>query len=114
MGQRTDHIASISDLSCCWSFPKAVWGNEQFILPPLVPYLHYEPLPPQLVRQYGVNKDLLPPKKISGNLSKQLIDKRRQLLESYLQKIVHSERQVSQSPELQVFLDVPTHVSPET
>ncbi len=65
----------------------------------------------QLVKHYGVNRDLLPPKKMSGNLSRQLIDKRRKLLESYLQKLIHSERHVSQSPELQVFLDVPTHVS---
>lgn len=58
-----------------------------------------------------MSKDLLPPKKLSGNLSKQLMDKRRKLLERYLQKIIHGEPQVSRSPELQVFLDVPTHVS---
>ena len=66
---------------------------------------------PQLVKQYGVNKDILPPKKLSGNLSKHLIDNRRILLEQYLQKIIHSEPLISRSPELQVFLDVPTHVS---
>ena len=71
----------------------------------MYPYMY-----PQLVRQYGVNSDLLPPKKMSGNLSKQLIDKRRKLLEGYLQKIIHMETQVSRSPELQVFLDTPTHV----
>ena len=65
----------------------------------------------QLVKLYNVNRDMLPPKKLSGNLSKQLIDKRRQLLERYLQKLIHGERLVSQSHELLEFLDVPTHVS---
>jgi len=63
------------------------------------------------VKLYGVNRDLLPPKKMSGNLSKQLIDKRRQLLERYLQKLVHNVLEIARSPELQMFLDVPTHVS---
>ena len=65
----------------------------------------------QLMRQHNVGRDLLPPKKISGNLSKQLIDRRRQLLEQYLQKMIHSEPQISQSAELLEFLDVPAHVS---
>lgn len=63
------------------------------------------------MRQHGVNKDLLPPKRVSGNLSKPLIDTRRKLLEKYLQKLIHNEPRVSHSPELCVFLDVPTHVS---
>ncbi len=63
------------------------------------------------MKTYGVTKDLLPPKKMSGNLSKQLIDKRRTSLERYLQKLVHNNPEISRSPELQVFLDVPTHVS---
>ena len=63
------------------------------------------------MKRYGVNRELLPPKKISGNLSKQLIDKRRQLLERYLQRLIHNVVEIARSPELQVFLDVPTHVS---
>ena len=73
-------------------------------------YMHVH-LHLQLMRQHNVGRDLLPPKKISGNLSKQLIDRRRQLLEQYLQKMIHSESQISQSTELLEFLDVPAHVS---
>ena len=65
----------------------------------------------QLMRGHNVSRDLLPPKKLSGNLSKQLIDNRRQMLEQYLQKMIHSEAQISQSTELLEFLDVPAHVS---
>ncbi len=62
------------------------------------------------MKKYGT-KVQLPPKKLSGNLSKTLIDKRRQSLETYLQKLVHGESQVALSHELMEFLDVPTHVS---
>ena len=65
----------------------------------------------QLMRNHNVSRDLLPPKKLAGNLSKQLIDTRRQLLERYLQKMIHSEERISQSSELLEFLDVPAHVS---
>jgi len=41
------------------------------------------------MKKYAVVRELLPPKKLAGNLSKQLIDKRRQLLERYLQKLIH-------------------------
>lgn len=86
---------------------------------PSLPSLLCPPSPPsplsvphtQLMRLRNVSRDLLPPKKLSGNLSKHLIDKRRQLLESYLQKMIHSEAQISQSTELLDFLDVPAHVS---
>ena len=43
----------------------------------------------QLVKLHSVNRDLLPPKRYHGNLSKQLIDQRRLQLESYLQKLIH-------------------------
>ena len=36
-----------------------------------------------------MSRDLLPPKRYHGNLSKQLIDQRRLQLESYLQKLIH-------------------------
>eukprot|EP00731_Ephydatia_muelleri_P006146 Em0003g394a len=58
---------------------------------------------------YGVAQELLPPKKVSGNLSKQHIDNRRQALERYLQKLIVSDTHVSQCTELLEFLDLPSH-----
>ena len=43
----------------------------------------------QLLKLHSVSRDLLPPKRYHGNLSKQLIDQRRLQLESYLQKLIH-------------------------
>ena len=80
------------------------------------------------MKHYGIPRDLLPPKRLSGNLSQQLIDQRKQLLERYLQKLInrlcsiysppcvlklghYSNLDVSQSTELMEFLSVPDHVS---
>ena len=43
----------------------------------------------QLIKLHAVSRDLLPPKRYHGNLSKSLIDQRRLQLESYLQKLIH-------------------------
>ena len=43
----------------------------------------------QLIKLHAVSRDLLPPKRYHGNLSKSLIDERRLQLENYLQKLIH-------------------------
>ena len=43
----------------------------------------------QLMKLHGVSRELLPPKRYHGNLSKNLIDQRRLQLENYLQKLIH-------------------------
>ena len=44
---------------------------------------------PQLMKLHAVHRDLLPPKRYHGNLSKQLIDQRRLQLETYLHRLIH-------------------------
>ena len=41
------------------------------------------------MKLHAVHRDLLPPKRYHGNLSKQLIDQRRLQLETYLQRLIH-------------------------
>lgn len=72
-------------------------------------YSQFHSLHQKLVKHYGVPRDLLPPKRLSGNLSQQLMDQRKQLLERYLQKLINSNLDVSQSAELMDFLSVPDH-----
>jgi hypothetical protein len=72
-------------------------------------YSEFHDLHRKLVRRHKISRDLLPPKKLSGNFTPQLINGRRQLLEQYLQKLINSEPQVSQSRELLTFLDIPSH-----
>ena len=43
----------------------------------------------QLVQRYGIARDLLPPKRLTGNFSPKLIEVRREALEHYLQRLVN-------------------------
>ena len=57
------------------------------------------------MKLHAVNRDLLPPKRYHGNLSKQLIDQRRLQLESYLQKLIN-RYSVMESFEFSVLSDL--------
>ncbi|XP_019853590.1 PREDICTED: nischarin-like isoform X2 [Amphimedon queenslandica] len=72
-------------------------------------YSEFNELHRKLVRKHKISKDLLPPKKLSGNFEPKLINARRQQLEQYLQKLINSDAQISQSNELLSFLDLPAH-----
>jgi hypothetical protein len=72
-------------------------------------YSEFHTLHRKLMKLHAVHRDLLPPKRYHGNLSKQLIDQRRLQLETYLQRLIHSEARISQSTKLQTFLDVSSH-----
>jgi hypothetical protein len=55
-----------------------------------------------LIRQYGIARDWLPPKRLTGNLSAEHVETRKRL--------VNSDQQVAVSKELLGFLDVYEHV----
>ena len=70
-------------------------------------YSHFEVMHGKLVED-GVEKDLLPPKKLIGNKDPAFIMKRRKDLETYLQTVFHFfEKNVPQT--LAEFLDFPTY-----
>lgn len=62
-----------------------------------------------MTKQFAVNKNLLPPKKLLGNRSESFIIQRQKALEIYLQTLVHM---FSLLPEpLALFLDLQKYVS---
>ncbi|KAG8233943.1 hypothetical protein J437_LFUL005149 [Ladona fulva] len=67
-------------------------------------YSEFVELNDKLISEYGVNKDLLPPKKVIGNKDPVFIEKRRLGLEEYL-KTVLNFLQVTMPKDLAVFLD---------
>ena len=72
-------------------------------------FKEFNELHKKLVGAYGVPKDMLPPKKLTANMSLQYLEKRRQALEHYLQRLVNSSTYVSTCPEIFDFLDVRSH-----
>lgn len=63
----------------------------------------------QMTKQFAVNKNLLPPKKLLGNRSESFIIQRQRALEIYLQTLV---QMFSLLPEpLALFLDLQKYVS---
>lgn len=71
-------------------------------------YNEFAELNVTLVKEQGVNKDLLPPKKFIGNLNPDFVDQRRKLLEIYLNTVFqHLVRTMPQ--ELATFLDLGNH-----
>lgn len=72
-------------------------------------YREFSKLHSLLVSAYGIPKDMLPPKKITSNLSLKHLEKRRDALEHYLQRLVNSSTYVSSSPEVLAFLEVSKH-----
>ncbi|XP_062512795.1 nischarin-like [Corticium candelabrum] len=72
-------------------------------------YSEFFALDQKLIRVHGIARDLLPPKKLTGNLTAAHIETRREALERYLQKLVNSDHHIAASHELSVFLDVYEH-----
>lgn len=72
-------------------------------------FREFSELHKKLVSAYGVPKDMLPPKKLTANMSLAYLEKRRQALEHYLQRLVNSNTYVSTCPEIFDFLDVRSH-----
>lgn len=72
-------------------------------------FRQFSELHKKLVSAYGVPKDMLPPKKLTSSMSLSYLEKRRQALEHYLQRLVNSSTYVSSCPEIFDFLDVRSH-----
>eukprot|EP00117_Sycon_ciliatum_P045828 scpid56496/ scgid32897/ Nischarin; Imidazoline receptor 1; Imidazoline receptor antisera-selected protein; Imidazoline-1 receptor; Imidazoline-1 receptor candidate protein len=72
-------------------------------------YSEFFQLHTELVQRYGIAKDLLPPKRLTGNLDPKVIESRREALEHYLQRLVNSHFEVATSKVLSLFLDVQSH-----
>ena len=72
-------------------------------------YREFRQLHKKLMSQYGIPKDMIPPKKLTANMLLSHLEKRKDALEHYLQRLVNSSTYVSSSPEIMEFLEVRTH-----
>eukprot|EP00051_Salpingoeca_urceolata_P007783 m.100468 g.100468 ORF g.100468 m.100468 type:complete len:886 (+) comp15401_c0_seq1:270-2927(+) len=72
-------------------------------------YSEFHQLQAKMAKLHAVKKDLLPSKRLTGNLSQSVIEKRRELLERYLQRLINSDKEVVFSPPLLQFLEVNKH-----
>lgn len=72
-------------------------------------YREFRELHKMLINQYGIPKDMLPPKKYTSKMLLSHLEKRKEALEHYLQRLVNSSTYVSSSPEIMEFLEVRSH-----
>lgn len=80
------------------------------IAPTIAPTLPPPPLTSQVQQLQGGKKgNMLPVKRMMGNLTAAVIEERRQGLERYLQRLVNGEKEVVFSPALLKFLEVNEH-----
>ena len=63
-----------------------------------------------MISQFDMRHDIFPGKRLTGNLSPTTIEERRDALEQYLQRLIHSDERVTSSPAFIKFLDVDKHV----
>lgn len=72
-------------------------------------YREFRQLHKKLMSQYGIPKDMIPPKKYTSKMLLSHLEKRKEALEHYLQRLVNSSTYVSSSPEIMEFLEVRSH-----
>ncbi len=73
-------------------------------------YSEFAELQAAMTKLLGTTKGLLPGKKLTGNLSPDLLEERRQGLEHFLQRLVTSTKDMAAAAPLLTFLDVDSHV----
>ncbi|CAB3992740.1 nischarin-like, partial [Paramuricea clavata] len=81
-------------------------SNHWFILRR---YREFHCLHLNLVKQFNIPSDMLPTKKLFSNMSLIHLEKRRNALEHYLQRLINSHHDIAESQELFQFLNVQTH-----
>ncbi|XP_046861218.1 nischarin-like isoform X2 [Xenia sp. Carnegie-2017] len=81
-------------------------SNHWFILRR---YREFNTLHNNLVKKFNIPQDMLPAKKVFTNMSLPHLEKRRNELEHYLQRLINSHHDIAESLELFHFLNVQSH-----